>query len=371
MNNTLATPRSLFDTPRSELQAILEGEPSYRLEQILQGRFRDYRFPWEITSLPKILRARLQESFEPSLATTTETYADSNQTIKALVRYPDGATVETVLMVYPTRTTVCISSQAGCAMGCVFCATGQAGYDRQLTAGEMEEQFVWAARTVRSLEIAPRPSNIVMMGMGEPLANYDNVLSFLSTLNGSYEVGARSITISTVGIVPGIKRLTEEPRQFNLAVSLHAPNDELRSSIVPINRRYDLATLITSLKEYRRHTRRRVTFEYAMMAQINDSEDLAIELASIALELEAHVNLIPLNPTPLYDTPGSPPSVLHSFASQLERMGVNVTIRDTRGSDIAAACGQLASVTHSVAVSVRGRKGIERLTKDISNPSTS
>jgi 23S rRNA (adenine2503-C2)-methyltransferase len=355
MTTTVVTPLSLFDASDDEFGELLKDQPNYRLKQILEARYRDHCFPWELTSLPKALRLQLQETFQPGLASVTEISTDRDTTIKALVRYPDGATVETVLMIYPTRTTVCISSQAGCAMGCVFCATGQAGYDRQLTAGEMEQQYVWAARRVRDLSLGSRPSNIVMMGMGEPLANYDNVQGFLTSLNSSYGVGARSITISTVGIVPGIRRLTQDPRQFNLAVSLHAPSDDLRSTIVPINRRYGLVQLMTALKEYRAHTRRRITFEYAMMAEINDSQGQATLLASLALELQAHVNLIPLNPTPSFDTPGSSANVIRSFASTLERSGVNVTIRDTRGSDIAAACGQLAAVTPTTKVSLRKR----------------
>lgn len=332
----------LFDLSQEDLTNILEGEPNFRSSQIIRALHERYELPWESSSLPLTLRTHLRNKLKTSVEDVEEKTTDADQTTKALMRFPDGSEVETVLMKYARRSTVCVSSQAGCAMGCVFCATGQMGFGRNLHAFEMEEQFVWAARRLRADGGAPRPSNIVLMGMGEPLANYNAVTGFIRKLINDYKVGARSITLSTVGVAPGIRRLSEEDLQINLAVSLHAANDTLRSELIPLNDRYPLPTLIESLKYYRSRSNRRISFEYAMMSQVNDSDEHAEELSEIALSLGAHVNLIPLNPTPGYPTVGSSLEVISHFQGLLIARGVNTTIRDTRGSDIAAACGQLA-----------------------------
>lgn len=332
----------LFDLSQEDLSHLLEGEPSFRGVQITRALHERYEFPWESSSIPLSLRTDLRRKLETAIDNVKERTTDADQTTKALMRFSDGSEVETVLMKYSQRSTVCVSSQAGCAMGCVFCATGQMGFGRNLRAFEMEEQFVWAARRLRADRGAQRPSNIVLMGMGEPLANYNAVIGFIRKLTDDYKIGARSITISTVGLVPGIRRLAEEDLQINLAVSLHAANDSLRSELIPLNDRYSLSTLLEALRYYRSRSNRRITFEYAMMSQINDSDENARELSEIALSLGAHVNLIPLNPTPGYPTVGSSLEVISRFQEVLVGTGVNTTVRDTRGSDIAAACGQLA-----------------------------
>ena len=218
---------SRYDADRDMLAETLDGEPGYRIDQVWEGLYTQLREPSDMTSLPKALRARLEDELPPALREVTRSVGDGGDTVKWLWELHDGATVETVLMHYPERSTVCISSQAGCAMACGFCATGQAGFERHLTTGEIVEQVVRASR-----EAAPRRvSNIVFMGMGEPLANYDAVWGSVERLHGDIGISARHLTVSTVGIIPGIKRLTEEELPVNLAVSLHAANDELRDEL--------------------------------------------------------------------------------------------------------------------------------------------
>jgi 23S rRNA (adenine2503-C2)-methyltransferase len=244
-------------------------------------------------------------------------------------------------MQYPGRTTVCVSTQAGCAMACGFCATGQAGFSRQLTSGEIVEQVIHAARA--SAAVGRRLKNVVFMGMGEPLANYPRVWTAVQRLNGDVGLAARHITISTVGVVPGIRRLATEKLQVNLAVSLHTANDSLRDELVPLNRRYPLGVLMEACRQYQAASGRRLSFEWALIDGVNDRDSDANELADLALPLRAHVNLIPLNPTPGYPTRGTPAARVRAFAERLQRRGVNATIRQNRGTDIAAACGQLAA----------------------------
>jgi 23S rRNA (adenine2503-C2)-methyltransferase len=246
-------------------------------------------------------------------------------------------------MLYPDRATVCISSQAGCAMACGFCATGQAGFTRHLTTGEIVEQVARATRRARAS--GRRVSNIVYMGMGEPMANEANVWASVERLHTDIGVSARHITISTVGIIPGIRKLAERPLPVNLAVSLHAANDELRDELVPINRRYPLDELVEACADYLAVKRRRVSFEWAMIDGVNDRDRDAAELAALCSRLRprAHVNLIPLNPTPGYPTRGSSLRRVHEFRDLLESLGANATVRQNRGTDIDAACGQLAA----------------------------
>jgi 23S rRNA (adenine2503-C2)-methyltransferase len=268
----------------------------------------------------------------------TSRTTDSGDTVKWLFALEDGPTVETVLMRYSRRATVCVSSQAGCAMGCSFCATGQAGFARHLTSGEILEQIAIARRAA----LPDRLSNVVFMGMGEPLANYDRVWEAVKRLHDDMGLSARHLTISTVGVVPGIRRLTKETLPVSLAVSLHAANNELRNSLVPLNRTYPLEVLEEACAEYVEATGRRLSFEWALIDGVNDRARDALELSGIARRLKAHVNLIPLNPTPGYEVRGSSPSRVREFRRSLDTLGVNATVRSTRGAEIDAACGQLS-----------------------------
>ena len=328
-----------YDLDRDALAGMLEGEPAYRVDQVWSGLYEHLRAPAEITNLPTALRSRLEIDLPPALSRAAESVSDEGDTVKWLWRLHDGALVETVLMHYPDRTTVCVSTQAGCAMACGFCATGQAGFDRNLSTGEIVEQVVTAARTAR--DSGRRLGNVVFMGMGEPLANYDRVWPAVRRLHEDLGLSARHLTLSTVGIVPGIRRLAAEDLPVNLAVSLHAANDELRDELVPINRRYPLDVLVAACEEYLAAKHRRLSFEWALIGGVNDRDSDGRELADIARRLHAHVNLIPLNPTAEYDTPGSPPQRVRAFRDLLRTLGVNATVRQNRGTSIDAACGQL------------------------------
>ena len=342
-----------YGLSRREFEALLDGQPSYRVDQIWEGLYTQGRPLAEITNIPKALRASLAEQLPEALQPVTESRSDDDDTVKWLWELHDGARVESVLMHYRDRTTVCISSQAGCAMACGFCATGQAGFDRQLRTDEIVEQVQRARHTS-----APRRvSNVVFMGMGEPMANYDNVWRAVEVLHSSIGMSARHLTISTVGIIPGIERLATERLPVNLAVSLHAANDELRNELVPINKRYPLDALEEACARYLAAKGRRLSFEWAMIADTNDRPSDAEELASIARRLRAHVNLIPLNPTPGYPTVGSAPEVVEHFAAQLVDAGVNATVRRNRGTSIDAACGQLRASNAAVAITPRAERG--------------
>jgi 23S rRNA (adenine2503-C2)-methyltransferase len=335
---------SRFDASRADVDALVSswGQPAYRARQLWDGMHRRLREPDELTDLPTSLRARAAEALPPALALEVERVADGGDTVKWLWRLHDGATVETVLMRYADRDTACVSSQAGCAMACGFCATGQAGFERHLTTGEIVEQVVRAAR--RSVDDGRRLSNVVFMGMGEPLANYDNTWAAVERIHDDLGLSARHLTLSTVGIVPGIRRLTAERLPVNLAVSLHAADDALRDDLVPINRRYPLRDLLDACREYVVTKGRRLSFEWALIDGVNDRAVDAERLAGLcrSLPLPAHVNLIPLNPTPGYAVRGTPPARVRSFRDELVSLGVNATVRRTRGVDIDAACGQLA-----------------------------
>lgn len=332
-----------YDLDRDALGALLADEPRYRADQVWDGLYRRLADPADLTELPLRLRTVLAEHplLAPSLDLAGEWLADAGQTVKWLWRLRDGVQVETVLMHYPGRSTVCVSTQAGCAMACSFCATGQAGFDRQLEVGEIVEQVVRAART--AADGGRRVSRLVFMGMGEPLANYDNTLAAVRRIHGDLGLSARHLTISTVGVVPGIVRLADEALPVTLAVSLHAANDALRDTLVPLNRRYPLAVLMDACARYLSASKRRLSFEWALIDGINDTLADAGELAVLARQLGAHVNVIPLNPTPGYPTRGTPPAGVRAFRDHLMAQGVNVTVRRTRGSTIDAACGQLAA----------------------------
>jgi 23S rRNA (adenine2503-C2)-methyltransferase len=330
-----------YDLSRLELAGLLagSGEPTYRVDQVWRALYDRGLRPAEMTNLPRPLRDRLESALPAGLRLRTESVSEGGQTVKWLWDLADGARVETVLMRYPDRATVCVSSQAGCAMACTFCATGQAGFTRHLTAGEIVEQVVAARRAA-----APdRLSNVVFMGMGEPLANYDRLWAAIERIHTDVGISARHLTVSTVGVVPGIRRLSREALPVNLAVSLHAANDELRNQLVPLNKRYPLGVLTETCRQYLTAKGRRLSFEWALIAGVNDRPSDARELSELARPLGAHVNLIPLNPTPGYPARGTSPAGVRAFRHGLVRMGVNVTIRRNRGTDIDAACGQLAA----------------------------
>jgi 23S rRNA (adenine2503-C2)-methyltransferase len=335
--------QTLYQPSRSELATLLGDEPKYRVDQVWQGLYSQLASPAEMTNLPKALRARLATELTPALRTVMRRVSDGGDTVKYLWELGDGARVETVLMLYPDRVTVCVSSQAGCAMACGFCATGQAGFRRHLTAGEIVEQVVVAAREARAMD--RRLGNVVFMGMGEPLANEPAVWTAVERLHDDLGLSARKLTISTVGIVPGIRRLAERPLPVNLAVSLHAANDRLRDELVPINKRYPLDELMQACADYLAAKGRRLSFEWALIDGVNDRDTDATELAGLCgrFRLPAHVNLIPLNPTPGYPAIGTPLRRVHEFRDLLESLGVNATVRRNRGTDIDAACGQLAA----------------------------
>jgi 23S rRNA (adenine2503-C2)-methyltransferase len=342
-----------FDADRAALADLLAGEPRYRVEQVWQGLYAQGRDLDELTTLPRALRARLAEALPPALRPVTESVSDGGDTVKWLWGLSDGAQVETVLMHYgrsagtntagAERSTVCVSTQAGCAMACSFCATGQAGFDRNLSVGEIVEQVVRARATAAASN--RRLSNVVFMGMGEPLANMDRLWPAVERIHGDLGLSARHLTVSTVGIIPGIRRLAAEALPVNLAVSLHAANDGLRDELVPINRRYPLADLADACRAYLAVKHRRLSFEWALIDGVNDRASDAAELAAYARPLRAHVNLIPLNPTPGYATRGTPPARVAGFRDELRRLGINATVRQNRGTSIDAACGQLRA-TH-------------------------
>ncbi len=335
---------SLYDPTREEMSALLAGEPRYRLDQMWHGLYTEFADPSHISTLPSALRVRIADELPSALEEVRHSVGDDGNTVKFLWRLRNGGhLIETVLMLYRSRATVCVSTQAGCAMGCGFCATGQAGFSRHLTVGEIVEQVVRCAREAKTL--GRRVDNIVFMGMGEPLANEPAVWGAIERLHGDIGLSARHLTVSTVGIIPGIRTLATRPLPVNLAVSLHAARDDLRNELVPINTRYPIADLVAACRDYLRAKRRRVTFEWALIDGVNDTDRDADELAGVcaALTPAAHVNLIPLNPTPGWPTKGSPPSRVRAFREALEARGVNATVRQNRGTEIDAACGQLAA----------------------------
>lgn len=326
------------------LGELLPGEPAYRARQLVEWLYRSpVLVAAGMTNLPKSLREQMEEYLWP-FEVTMEQSADAGRTRKWLFRADGGASVESVLMGYRKRNTLCISSQAGCAMACTFCATGQFGFERHLEPGEIVAQVAYAQASLRAhpLPDAPdRVSNIVFMGMGEPLANYRRVRESLRRMIDVMGISARSITVSTVGVVPGIRKLAAEPWPVNLAISLHAARDDLRSQLVPLNDRYPISDLIDAARDFFRSKGRRVSIEWTLIDGKNDGFDAARDLAAVARKMGAHINVIPLNPTPMSED--RPPSAgrIAAFVEALRREGSNATLRDTRGSDIDAACGQL------------------------------
>jgi 23S rRNA (adenine2503-C2)-methyltransferase len=365
-----ATP-ALYDLSRPELEALLAGwgEPRYRAGQVWRWLYR--RLPAgiaEMSDLPRPLRERLEaETVLGRLEPALDVASRDGSTHKLLFRLPDGQTIESVLMRYGeiegaagvARRTACISSQAGCGMGCVFCATGQMGLLRNLTAGEIVEQVLWFQRQLVAAD--ERLTNIVLMGMGEPLANYGPTLEAIRRLIDpeAFAFGQRRITLSTVGLVPGIERFTAEGLQVNLAVSLHAATDELRNRLVPINRRYPLDRLIAACRAYVAQTHRRLTFEWALIAGVNDDPAQARALAARVKGLLCHVNVIPVNPTRGYAGSPSDRRRVAAFSAVLEEAGIPVTVRVRRGIDIDAGCGQLATEHKQPAASLGDREGHE------------
>ena len=343
-----------LDLTPAELADLLDDEPPYRARQVWRGLHQGLP-PDEMTDLPKALRARLAEVLPPGLSAARRSVSETGDTVKWLWALPSetpgGAAVETVLMLYPRRATVCVSTQAGCAMGCGFCATGQAGFRRHLSAGEIVEQVVHARRAA----LPRRLSNVVFMGMGEPLANYAPTWAAVERFHDELGLSARHLTVSTVGLVPGIRRLAVERLPVNLAVSLHAANDAKRDQLVPINRRWPLGPLMDACRGWVEAKGRRLSFEWALIDGVNDRPSDAGELAALARPLAAHVNLIPLNPTPGYPTRGTPPAAVAAFRDRLGALGINATVRRNRGTDIDAACGQLAVTTASQLLSGPGR----------------
>jgi 23S rRNA (adenine2503-C2)-methyltransferase len=347
-------PRHLADLPvdgRREAVAAL-GEPEFRAGQLSAHYFgRLVRDPDAMTDLPREHRARLAEALLPDLLTPVRELAcDAGATRKALWRLHDGALVESVLMGYPDRVTVCVSSQAGCGMGCPFCATGQAGLTRNLSTAEIVDQVVrFAGEAARGvLPGGPqRLSRVVFMGMGEPLANYDRVVTAVRRLTDPVPAGLglsqRHVTVSTVGLVPAMHRLTEEDLSVTLALSLHAPDDDLRDELVPVNQRWKVAEVLDAAWGYAARTGRRVSIEYAMIRDVNDQPWRADLLGRLLSGRLAHVNLIPLNPTPGSRWDASSKPVEREFVRRLRAAGVPTTVRDTRGREIDGACGQLAA----------------------------
>ncbi|MGH3696759.1 MAG: 23S rRNA (adenine(2503)-C(2))-methyltransferase RlmN [Pseudonocardiaceae bacterium] len=350
-------PRHLADLDRDQRRAaVIElGEPAFRADQLARHYFaRLSTDPATMTDLPATVRERLVAALLPELATPVRHLScDGGATRKTLWRAGDGSLTESVLMRYPDRATVCVSSQAGCGMACPFCATGQGGLTRNLSTAEIVDQVRAAAAAMRGEELSGGPgrlSNVVFMGMGEPLANYQQVLAALRRITDpvpdGFGLSQRSVTVSTVGLVPAIRRLAGEGLQVTLAVSLHTPDDELRDTLVPVNRRWKVAEVLDAAWRYADAIGRRVSIEYALIRDVNDQPwraDLLGRLLAERLGSMAHVNLIPLNPTPGSEWDASPLPAQREFLARVRAAGVACTIRDTRGREIAAACGQLAA----------------------------
>ncbi|HET9111941.1 MAG TPA: 23S rRNA (adenine(2503)-C(2))-methyltransferase RlmN [Ktedonobacterales bacterium] len=346
-----------FDELRAWL--VEQGEPAYRAKQLGEAIYHTLAPSFDqMSALPASLRARLSQTATIASPHVRALVASKDgRTRKLLLELRDGRLIETVLMLYPAspegraRATVCVSTQAGCAYGCTFCATGQMGFERHLTAGEIVSQVLYFARELRERpwttpdgQRIDHVTNLVFMGMGEPLHNYDNTLRALRILNmpEGLRIGARHMTVSTVGLVPGILRLAEEPLQVNLAISLHAPNNEMRLRTMPVTRKYPIEQVLDAVRTYAERTGRQVTFEYVLLAGVNDSDDQARELAQLLAPLEqlGHVNLIPVNKTSAGYQPPSGERI-RTFRELLRSGGVSSTVRAERGDDIAAACGQL------------------------------
>jgi 23S rRNA (adenine2503-C2)-methyltransferase len=336
---------SIYDLDLSSLEELMASwdAPAFRAGQLWEGIYRHLYASWEsFTNLPNALRSRLSTEFSLTpLVPVKRLQSSDGQTQKTAFRLPDGKQIETVAMRYARRVTLCISSQAGCAMGCAFCATGQMGFKRHLTSGEIVAQVLHFARELR-LE-ALRLTNIVVMGMGEPFLNYGNTMAAIDRLNDKigFNFGARRFTISTVGLPAMIRRFADERRQVNLAISLHAADDQTRSSMLPINRKHGIEEVLDSCRYYIDHTGRRLSFEWALIDGVNDSADQARKLAALLRGMLCHVNVIPLNPTSGYEGKATRRDCAVLFKDALKRAGIPCTLRLGRGMDIAAGCGQL------------------------------
>ncbi|MET9492145.1 MULTISPECIES: 23S rRNA (adenine(2503)-C(2))-methyltransferase RlmN [unclassified Nocardia] len=350
-------PRHLADLDPQERRAAVEelGLPKFRADQIARQYYgRLVADPALMTDLPEAMRAKVGEAlFPPLLTEVRNVVCDDGSTRKTLWRAGDGTLLESVLMRYTDRNTLCISSQAGCGMACPFCATGQAGLTRNLSTAEIVDQVRAAAAALRDGEVAGGPgrlSNIVFMGMGEPLANYKRVVNAVRRITSpapdGLGISQRSVVVSTVGLAPAIRKLADEDMSVTLAVSLHTPDDELRDTLVPVNNRWPIAEVLDAARYYADKSGRRVSIEYALIRDINDQPwraDLLGKKLHKALGSRVHVNLIPLNPTPGSKWDASPKPVEREFVRRVNEQGVPCTVRDTRGQEIAAACGQLAA----------------------------
>lgn len=348
---------SIFELSRPELERQLKEweQPAYRARQIWTWLYRRLAASFdEMSDLPQGLRRRLKDTFAfGRLSLIDELVSSDGHTRKLLFELPDGAQIESVLMAYDKRCTVCISTQAGCGMGCSFCATGQGGLQRNLTAGEIVEQVVYFGRKWQvasskwqepsTFYFPPSTFNLVFMGMGEPFANYENWMRAARRLNEptGFDIGARRMTVSTVGLIAGIEKLAGEDFQINLAVSLHAATDELRDRLVPINRRYPLAALMEAVRSYIERTHRRVSFEWALIENVNDTPEQACALIELVKGILCHVNLIPLNPSSGYAGAPSTRARIETFRAILDQAHIPNTLRLRRGIDIQAGCGQL------------------------------
>jgi 23S rRNA (adenine2503-C2)-methyltransferase len=340
------TRRLIYDLDLPELKEQLEswGQPVYRAVQIWQGLYKQlWEGPEQFTSLPAALRQQLGDQFNfKALIPNQVLQSSDGETTKTLFDLGDHRAIEAVLMKYDERRTLCISTQAGCAMGCVFCATGQMGFKRNLTSGEIVEQVLYYARLLKLVD--EHVTNIVVMGMGEPFHNYNATMAAINRLNDpqGMMLGERRFTISTVGLVPTIRKFADEKRQINLAISLHAANDTLRSQLLPVNHKYPIAELMSACREYIEKTKRRLTFEWALIYDVNDSVIDARELARLLHGMMCHVNIIPLNPTHRYSGQATTRQRADAFRDILVEAGIPCTIRLRRGIDIEAGCGQLA-----------------------------
>jgi 23S rRNA (adenine2503-C2)-methyltransferase len=351
MPEPVARPPLIYDYTHEALGERLEslGAEAYRISQVWDDLYRHgIDDPAKMRTLPAALRSTLQEHFRFRSLTEDRVFRSTDGgTEKFVFSLPDQHAIETVLMRYDRRRTACISTQAGCGMGCVFCATGQMGFLRNLSAGEIIEQVLILNRRLR--QEGSHLTNVVVMGMGEPFHNYDATLQAIDILGDErgMNMGARRFTISTVGLVPMIERFTQERRQINLAISLHAATDELRESLLPVNRRYPLADLMRACRDYVDRTHRRITFEWALIEGVNDTPEQAEALAGWLRGLNCHTNLIPLNPTDGYRGQATRHDRVDAFLAMLHEKGLSATIRVRRGIDIQAGCGQLATQQQS------------------------
>lgn len=335
----------LKDFEFDELQEYIKsiGEPKFRAGQIFEWLHRGVESYDEMTNISKAARQKLSENTYVSVLKIREKYISQiDGTVKYLFELPDGNCIESVVMRYHHGLTICISSQVGCRMGCRFCASTIGGLYRNLTAGEILNQVIFAQK-----DMGERISNIVMMGIGEPLDNYDNVIKFLHNVNHEkgLNIGYRHITISSCGVVPKIRALADEELPITLTISLHAPNDTIRNSIMPVNHKYKISELIDACSEYVQKTGRRLSFEYSLIHEVNDSKENAKELAALVKPLKAHVNLIPVNKVEEREYTKGTNEQIRGFQKTLEELGVNATIRRELGSDISASCGQLRKKT--------------------------